>query len=200
MTLKEIIEHPELVSEEDQIKLEECFRVMKEFGKHMETTLHGVTLDSGRSKDEIARGYYVETMLMAAVLESFVTSPVQEYKDISKFVFNYTDKVFIWDIPVTDYYKSLVKLCVLGLLDLSKEDKYNPTFTITEEGYDALRQQTYANLAQTALFNIKTQQLNDKAVDLSEQTVKLNKRMLTVAIASAVVAMISVFVALCDLF
>ena len=132
MTLKEISEHPELASEDDLKTLEECFRIMKELGKKMEPTLNGVTLDSGRSQDEIAHGFYVEALLMAAVLESFINAPEREYKDISKFVFNYTDKAFIWDVPVTDYYKCLAKMCAIGLLELTKEDKYNPTFTITD--------------------------------------------------------------------
>lgn len=199
MTLKEISEHPELASEDDLKTLEECFRIMKELGKKMEPTLNRVTLDSGRSQDEIAHGFYVEALLMAAVLESFINAPEREYKDISKFVFNYTDKAFIWDVPVTDYYKCLAKMCAIGLLELTKEDKYNPTFTITDEGYDALRQQTCANLAQSALFNMKTQQLNDKAIGLSEQTVKLNKKMLIVAITSAVVAIVSVIVTVLNL-
>ena len=170
-------------------------RAIKELGKRMEPALYGVTLESGRSREEITQGYYVETMLMAAILESFVMSPEQELKDISKFVFNYTDKAFIWDVPVTEFFKCLSKSCAIGLLDVTKEDKYNPSFAITDDGYIALRQQTYANLAQSALFNLKTQQLNDKAVELSEQTVKLNKRMLVVAIASAVAAVVGVCVA-----
>lgn len=195
MTLKELSEHPELASEEDRKALEECARAIKELGKRMGPALYGVTLESGRSREEIAQGYYVETMLMAAILESFVMAPEQELKDISKFVFNFTDKAFLWDIPVTEFFKCLTKICVIGLLEVTKEDKYNPTFTITDDGYTALRQQTYSNLAQSALFNMKTQQLNDKAVELSERMVELNKKMLVVAIASAVAAMISVFVA-----
>lgn len=136
---------------------------------------------------------------MPAILESFTTAPEREYKDISKFVFNYTDKAFIWDIPVADYFKCLAKMCAIGLLKPTKEDKYNPTFTITDDGYDALRQQTCANLAQSALFNMKTQQLNDKAIELSKQTVKLNKKMLVVAIASAVAAIVSVVVTVLNL-
>lgn len=202
MTLKELSEHPELASEEERKALEECMRAFREFGKRMGPTLNGVTLESGRSREEIARGYYVETMLVAAILESFAMAPEQELKDISKFVFNYTDKAFIWDVPVTEFFKCLSKSCAIGLLDVTKEDKYNPSFAITDDGYIALRQQTYANLAQSALFNMKTQQLNDKAVELSEQTVKLNeqmvelnKKMLVVAIASAVAAVVGVCVA-----
>ena len=196
MTLKELSEHPEQASEEDIKALEECFRLVKEMGKAMEPLIIGVTKESGRSKEEIAYGYYVDTMLMAAILESFTLVPAQEYKDINKFVFNYTDKAFIWDIPVTTYYRCLAKLCAVGLLELTKEDKYNPSFAITDEGYAALRLQTYANLAQTALFNLKTQQLNDQTLVLSKRAVRQNWMMLVVAIASTVVAIVGVIVAL----
>lgn len=197
MTLKELSEHPELASEEDLKAFAECIRLVKEIGKCAEPSLYGVTLDSGRSKEEIAQGYYVETMMMAAILESFIMAPEQEYKDISKFTFNYTDKAFIWDTPITDYYRCIAKLCALGLLKMTKEDKYNPTFAITKDGYEALRQQIYANLAQSAFFNLKTQQLNDETIELSKRSVKQNWMMLIVAVASAVAAFVSVFVALC---
>lgn len=186
MTLKELSEHPELASEEDLKALTACFQVVKEMGKRFEPLLNGVTMDSGRSKEEIAYSYYVETMLMAAILESFTTKSEQEFKEINKFVFNYTDKAFIWDVPITSYFRCVTKLCKVGLLELRKEDKYNPTFTITEDGKTTLRQQSYANLAQSALFNLKTQQLNDKMF-------AQNRLMLIVAIASAIVAFVSLF-------
>ena len=88
---------------------------MEEMGKQIEPLINGVTMESGRTKEEIAYSYYVETMLMSAILESFVTSSVQEYKGINKFVFNYTDKELFWDMPVTTYYKCLAKLCKVGL-------------------------------------------------------------------------------------
>lgn len=90
MTLKELSEHPELASEEDLKALTACFQVVKEMGKRFEPLLNGVTMDSGRSKEEIAYSYYVETMLMAAILESFTTKSEQEFKEINKFVFNYS--------------------------------------------------------------------------------------------------------------
>lgn len=196
MTLKELSEHPEQASDEDIKHLEESFRILKEMGKKMEPLLNGVTSDSGRSKEEIAYSYYEETMLMAAILESFSINPEQEYKDINKFVFNYTDKALFWDMPITTYFRCLGRLCAIGLLEQTKEDKYNPSFAITKEGYDALRQQIYANLAQTVLFNLKTQQLNDESLELNRRAVKQNRLMLVVAIASAVAAFISVFIAL----
>lgn len=186
MTLKELSEHPELASEEDLKALTACFQVIKEMGKRFEPLLNGVTMDSGRSKEEIAYSYYVETMLMAAILESFTIKSEQEFKEINKFVFNYTDKAFIWDVPITSYFRCVTKLCKVGLLELRREDKYNPTFTITEDGKTTLRQQSYANLAQSALFNLKTQQLNDKMF-------AQNRLMLIVAIASAIVAFVSLF-------
>lgn len=58
MTLKELSDNPELASEEDLKALTACFQVIKEMGKRFEPLLNGVTMDSGRSKEEIAYSYY----------------------------------------------------------------------------------------------------------------------------------------------
>lgn len=196
MTIRELSEHPENANEEELKAFVDCVCLMEEMGKQIEPLINGVTMESGRTKEEIAYSYYVETMLMSAILESFVTSSVQEYKGINKFVFNYTDKELFWDMPVTTYYKCLAKLCKVGLLELTKDDNYNPSFDITEDGLLALRQQTYSNLAQSALFNLKTQQLNDQTLELSKRAVKQNRMMLVVAVASVIVAIFSVIIAL----
>ena len=132
---------------------------------------------------------------MAAILESFVYCPEQEYKDINKFVFNYTDKAFIWEVSVSRYNLCLTKLAILGLIEVAKEDRYNPTFIVTDKGMSAIKQQTYSNLAQAALFNLQTQRLNDKTLELSKRAVRQNWMMLIVAIASAVAALVSVLIA-----
>lgn len=196
MTIRELSEHPENANVEELKAFVDCVCLMEEMGKQIEPLINGVTMESGRTKEEIAYSYYVETMLMSAILESFVTSSVQEYKGINKFVFNYTDKELFWDMPVTTYYKCLAKLCKVGLLELTKDDNYNPSFAITEDGLLALRQQTYSNLAQSALFNLKTQQLNDQTLELSKRAVKQNRMMLVVAVASVIVAIFSVIIAL----
>lgn len=188
MTLKELSEHPEQASEEDLKAMEEAMNAIREIAEQSKFLLNGVTPKSGRSQEKMAKSYYEETMLMAAILESFVYSPEQEYKDINKFVFNYTDKGFFWEVPVARYNLYLVKLAILGLIEVTKEDKYNPTFAITEEGVNAIRQQNYSNLAQTALFNLQTLQLSKRAV-------WQNWMMIIVAIASVVVAIVSVCIA-----
>ena len=196
MTLKELSEHPERASEEDRKAFEEAFNTIREFKERSKYILNGITPKSGRSQEELSKSYYEETMLMAAVLESFVYSPEQEYQDINKFVFNYTDNAFIFDVSVARYNLYLAKLTILGLIEVTKEDKYNPTFAITEEGIVAIRQQNYSNLAQAALFNLQTQRLNDQTLELSKRAVKQNWLMLIVAIASAVAAILSVFIAM----
>ena len=104
-------------------------------------------------------------------------------------MFNYTDKGFFWEVSVARYNLYLAKLAILGLIEVTKEDKYNPTFAITEEGIVAIRQQNYSNLAQTALFNLQT-------LKLSKRAVWQNWMMIIVAVASIVVAIVSVCVAL----
>lgn len=188
MTLKELSEHPEQASEEELKAMEEAMNAIREIGEQSKFLLNGVTPKSGRSQEELAKSYYEETMLMAAVLESFVYSHEQEYKDINKFVFNYTDKGFFWEVPVARYNLYLVKLAILGLIEVTKEDKYNPSFAITKEGLAAIRQQNYSNLAQAALFNLQT-------LKLSRRAVWQNWMMIIVAVASVVVAIVSVCIA-----
>lgn len=194
MTLKELSEHPERASEEDLKAMEEAMNAIKEFKEQSKYILNGITPKSGRSQEELAKSYYEETMLMAAVLESFVYSPEQQYQDVNKFVFNYTDNAFIFDVPVARYNLYLAKLAILGLIEVTKEDNYNPTFAITEEGIAAIRQQNYSNLAQSALFNLQTQRLNDQSLKLSKRTVWQNWMMIIVAFASVIVAIVSVCV------
>ena len=189
MTLKELSEHPEQASEEDLKAMEEAMNAIKEIGEQSKYILNGVTPKSGRSQEKLAKSYYEETMLMVAILESFVYSPEQEYNDINNFVFNYTDKGFFWDVSVARYNMYLTKLAILGLIEVTKEDKYNPTFAITKEGLAAIRQQNYSNLAQTALFNLQT-------LKLSKRAVWQNWMMIIVAVASVVVAIVSVCIAL----
>lgn len=189
MTLKELSEHPERASEEDLKAMEEAMNAIREIGERSKYVLNGITPKSGRSQEELAKSYYEETMLMAAVLESFVYSPKQEYKDINKFVFNYTDKGFFWEVSVARYNMYIAKLVILGLIEVTKEDKYNPTFAITDVGIEAIRQQNYSNLAQAALFNLKT-------LKLSKRAVWQNWMMIIVAVASIVVAIVSVCIAL----
>lgn len=189
MTLKELSEHPERASEEDLKAMKEAMNAIREIGEQSKYVLNGVTPKSGRSQEELAKSYYEETMLMAAVLESFVYSPEQEYKDINKFVFNYTDKGFFWEVSVARYNMYLAKLAILGLIEVTKEDKYNPSFAITDEGIVAIRQQNYSNLAQAALFNLQT-------LKLSKRAVWQNWMMIIVAVASIVVAIVSVCIAL----
>jgi len=56
MTLKELSDHPERASEEDLKALAESVRLIKEMGKSVEPLINGVTLESGRTKEEIAYG------------------------------------------------------------------------------------------------------------------------------------------------
>ena len=52
-------------------------------------------------------------------------------------------------MSVARYNMYLTKLAILGLIEVTKEDKYNPTFAITKEGLAAIRQQNYSNLVGT---------------------------------------------------
>lgn len=188
--------HPENASEEELKAFTERAKKIKEMAKNLAVLTDGVSLDSGRRPDDIARGYYQENMILSSILEAFVYKPQQEFKDITSFVFNYSDRTFIDEVPITFYYHCLAKLCVLEMIEIVKEDKTNPVFAITQEGWDAMRQQSFANLAQTALFNMQTQDLNKMTFKLNKRAVRQNWMMLIVAVASAVAAIVSVALAM----
>ena len=67
MTLKELSEHPERASEKELKTFNDAIKTLKEFGERSQFILNGITMESGRSPEEIAKRYYEETMLLAAI-------------------------------------------------------------------------------------------------------------------------------------
>ena len=65
---------------------------------------------------------------------------------------------------VANLHDCVAKLCNVGLLKaaFSDENDNNPDFSITEQGREALRQQTLANLAQSSLFNYQASLSNEQ--------------------------------------
>ena len=148
MTIKELSEHPERASEEDLKTIENAVNQIKEVGRRAKPLMYGVTLESGRTKEEIAHCYYVETMLMTAILESFLTGVEQEYKDINKFVFNYTDKAF---------------------LHLDADDRYYYVYLEMKSGADPISEKAFTNemLAQSVRHEVYLQTKNIRELMLA---------------------------------
>ena len=57
MTLKELSEHPERASEEDKKAFEEALKAISKFKEQSKYILNGITPNSGRSQDELAKSY-----------------------------------------------------------------------------------------------------------------------------------------------
>jgi len=196
MTLKELSEHPEMANPKEIDAINDVIQEIKKRVKYLCGLTEGITLDSGREPDDIAESFYQENMILSAILESFVSNACQDFRSITKFVFNNSDHSFIDSLPITEYYGCIAKLCVLSLLEIKEEDEMNPVFAITELGYEALRQQSFSSIAQSALFNMQARKLNEMTMTLTRQSIRLNWLMLIVAIAAAFVSVISFIVSL----
>ena len=85
----------------------------------------------------------------------------------------------------------MAKLCNIGLLkaEFSDNKDFNQEISITEEGKSALRQQTYANLAQSSLFNYQASLSN-------EESVKLNRQIKWITVMSVIVSVCALAVAI----
>lgn len=169
-------------SDEDNKALKEMHEQFYSF-KEVVKPYEGISLNSGRTIKDIAKRYYQENLVLSAILEAFVHKEKYCFSDLNKWVFNDVDNKFKWDLSVSYYNLCVAKLCNIGLLKAEFHDEHdcNSFFSITEQGRDALRQQTFANLAQSSLFNY--------------QASSLNKQIKRITIASVVVALATLAVA-----
>ena len=128
-------------------------------------------------------------------MEAFVFKEEYYFKDMNRWVFNYVDKDFIWDVSVPYYNMCVAKLCNLKLLEVicQNEDDKNPLFKITNNGKESLRQQTFANLAQSSLYNYQASLSNEQSVKLNNQIKRITVASVLVAFAAFVVAVIALF-------
>ena len=181
-TMGEIMKDPSKATDEDIKALKEMHELLYSFKEKMKP-YEGISLNSGRTIEEIAKRFYQEHLILSAILEAFVYKEKYSFSDLNKWVFNYVENKFKWDLSVSYYNLCVAKLCNISLLKAEFQDEHdcNPFFSITEEGRDALRQQTFANLAQSSLFNY--------------QASSLNKQIKRITIASVVVALATLAVA-----
>ena len=185
---------PSKATDEDIKALKEMHELLYSFKEKMKP-YEGISLNSGRTIEEIAKRFYQENLILSAILEAFVYKEKYSFSDLNKWVFNYVENKFKWDLSVSYYNLCVAKLCNIGLLKAEFQDEHdcNPFFSITEEGRDALRQQTFANLAQSSLFNYQASLSNEQSVKLNNQIKRITVASVLVAFAALVVAVIALF-------
>lgn len=166
----EIMKDPSKATDEDIKALKEIHELFNTFKDKMKP-YEGIGLNSGRTIKEIAKRFYQENLILSAILEAFVYKEKYCFSDLNKWVFNYVDNEFIWDVSIPYYNICVAKLCNIGFLKAEFQDTRdsNPSITITDQGRDALRQQTFANLAQSSLFNYQASLSNEQSVKLNNQ-------------------------------
>lgn len=183
-TMGEIMRNPEVATEEDKEALKKMAEAMNKIAGR--ASAYPVEEDMGRTQDQMSESLYRENIILSTVLESFVHAEHQTFKEMNEYVFKLMDKKFVWEVSIPFYELCVGKLLRLGLIAITdKTDEFNPSLSITEDGIRSLQQQTFASLAQTALYN--------------EQSKQLNTKILVVAVCSMIVAIASIFISLIGL-
>ena len=190
----EIMKDPSKATEEDVKAMRDINSLVNSLKEKMEP-YQGFNINAGRPMKEIALRFYQESLILSAILEAFVYNESYSFANLNKWVFDYVDKDFMWEISVPYYNMCVAKLCNIGLLKavFQDENDNNPNITITDKGKEALRQQTYANLAQSALFNYQAGKMNEQSVELNKSIKKLTAVSVIVSVAALLVAIVALF-------
>lgn len=190
-TLAEIEENPDLATPEDKEYFRMAWKAMLELYEHSKL-YEGISSKNGREINTLARNFYQEYSILAAILEAFVIIDKWHVSSLNKWVFSYVDKTFYPKMTVIQYKLYIHKLCRLGLIEEIKEDVQDGkdvVYHITERGLEALRQQTFSNMAQTALFNYQASMANNEAL-------KINKKIRLLTILAVGIAIISMLLSI----
>lgn len=194
VTMGEIMKDPSKATKEDINALKDINNMINSLKEKLKP-YEGISIKSGRPMKDIALRFYQENLILSAILEAFVYKNSYSFADLNKWVFNYVDKDFMWEVSVPYYHMCVAKLCNIDLLkaEFKDEGDNNPNITITDQGLEELRQQTYANLAQSALFNYQASKLNEQSVELNKTIKWLTAASVAVAFAALIVAVIALF-------
>ena len=190
-TLAEIEENPDLATPEDKEYFRMAWKAMLELYEHSKL-YEGISSKNGREINTLARNFYQEYSILAAILEAFVIIDKWHVSSLNKWVFSYVDKTFYPKMTVIQYKLYIHKLCRLGLIEEIKEDVQDGkdvVYHITERGLEALRQQTFSNMAQMALFNYQASMANNEAL-------KINKKIRLLTILAVGIAIISMLLSI----
>ena len=177
-----------MATPEDINDIQESMKLILEIGKKSDY-YRGPNGKMGMAMGKIAYSYYIDYSIMAAILNAFWCKQTLTYADISKQVFAITDQEFRHKITIPKYQTYLLRLCWLELIKCTDEgdgDETTVRFQLTEKGRESLRQQTFANIAQSALFNILTSRINEESLKTNRNI----KRLTIMGVAIAIVAII----------
>jgi len=166
---------------EDYQKMQSALQDLKNV-----TSVYYVKTEPNITTNKLSCGFYVDNLIMAAVMESFYSGNERSFKDINMSIRQKIPK-WIWRLKLSllDIHKSIYKLSRLGFIQLiNVEDKYNPKYKMTVDGVKALQNQTFQNLAATSFFSYQTYIMNRKSFWLTIF-------MLIVTIMSVIVTIIS---------
>jgi len=191
-TLGEIMRDPSKASKEDVENFDEIVKILEDF-KEKAKPYEGISLDSGRNISEISQQVYQENLLLSTIMEAFVFKKEYRFSELNTWVFNFVDKDFIWDVSIPYYSMCIDKLCILQLLNETKENEEdnNPLYTITDKGMDSLREQIFSNLAQSSLYNYQASKMNEQSISINKSIKRITWGALITAIVSALIALLA---------
>ena len=195
-TLKELSDNPELATPEDINDFRESMKLLLEIGKKGDY-YRGPNGEMGMAMEKIAYSYYIDYSILAAILNAFWCKQTLTYADISKQVFAITDEEFRHKITIPKYQSYLLRLCWLELIKCTDEgdgDETTVRFQLTEKGKESLRQQTYANIAQSALFNIQAYRINEESLKTNNNIKRLTIMGVTIAILAIIIPLVLTFI------
>lgn len=190
--LVEIMRDPSKASKEDLENFNEIVKILDNF-KEKAKLYEGISLGSGRNISEISQRVYQENLFLSAIMEAFVFKKEYRFDELNTWVFNYVDKDFIWEVSVPYYRMCIDKLCILQLLNETKENEEdnNPHYTITDKGMDSLREQIFSNLAQSSLYNYQASKMNEQSISINKSIKRITWGALITAIVSAVISLLA---------
>ena len=184
-TLKQISQNPESMTEKEIRDFNDLISVIKDFARQIEP--YNIKIETNNTTENLSEKFYQEHFLMSSILDAFQFRNEITFKELNEFIANYIPKEFIWDMTVHSQNLIIAKMIRMKLIDVIETDnKYIPSFRITENGFNAYQNQTFQTLASTSFFNFQTFRLSKRAN-------MMNILMLIVTIMSVVVTIITIF-------
>lgn len=159
-TMRELVEHPELATQDDINNLKKIMDDVHKFGESIKG--YNVKIPSNNSIQRTAEVFYQEYLVMAAILEAFVNKDEIDFKEMNQSIFNYLPCEFL-NNPITFFQNIILKMMRIGYIEaIPTEDIYLPRFKLTADGISALKNQTFHALASTSFFSKQTFECNKK--------------------------------------
>ena len=154
---------------------------------HFFATLKDIPTSVGRKPKELLKISYYENLISATIINAFAYKSNYKAKELYEFVLINSPKEVFSELPADVVMGYLFKLCNIGLISQSDYDNTTNyeeiTYSITTEGLRALQQQTFSQLAQSALYN-------SIALRVNQNVLLLNGLAILLAIGGLIVSLI----------